>query len=462
MTEPTSATAAAAPATPPTAANARAARLLNDPILPTLLRLAVPNIVVMLAQATANFLESYYVGKLGVPALAGAALVVPLIMAMQMLSAGAVGGAISSAIARALGAGRHAEAEALALHATVIGVVAGVVLSVGMLVLGPHIYTALGGDGSTLAAAVTYSNAVFVGTTFLWLLNAFASVLRGTGNMMLPACVVTGGVLVLVVASPLLIFGAGPIPPLGIAGAGYALVTYYVVGCSVLLVALLRGYGGIRLSFAHRLRWRLFAEILGVGLFAAVNSLMINVSVITATAMVGMHGAHALAGFGLGIRLEYLLVPLIFGFGAGMVAMVGMNTGAGQHARARRVAWTGALAAAALTELIGLAAALWPEAWLSLFTQDAEAIRMGAAYLRAVAPAYGCFGLGLALYFASQGARRLQWAVFASLARVAVIVTLGYLTQRLWGMEIGAFFAALVVGLAIFAAMNAVPWLVRR
>ncbi|CAG9173455.1 MATE family efflux transporter [Cupriavidus pampae] len=456
MTEPTPAPAAAAPTARP---NARAARLLNDPILPTLLRLAGPNIVVMLAQATANFLESYYVGKLGVPALAGAALVVPLVMAMQMLSAGAVGGAISSAIARALGAGRHAEAEALALHATVIGIVFGVVLSVAMLTLGPYIYSALGGRDSTLAAAVTYSNAVFIGTTFLWLLNAFASILRGTGNMMLPAAVVTGGVLVLVVASPVLIFGAGPIPPMGIAGAGLALVCYYAVGFVVLLVALLRGYGGIRLSFAHRLRWSLFAEILGVGVYAAVNSLMINLSVITATAMVGMHGPHALAGFGLGIRLEYLLVPLIFGFGAGMVAMVGMNTGAGQHARARRVAWTGALVAAALCEVIGLAAAIWPSAWLSLFTQDDEAIRMGAAYLRAVAPAYGLFGLGLALYFAAQGARRLGWSVIAAVSRVAVIVVLGYLTQTLWHGELGGFFAALVVGLAIFAALNAVPWI---
>ncbi len=457
-------TTIAPPALPPgrakaaAAAKARSARLLNGPVLATLLALALPNVVIMVAQAAANFLESYFVGLLGVDALAGAALVFPLVMLMQTMSAGGIGGGISSSIARAIGAGDHARAEALALHALVIAVAFGVACTVAGLLGGPMLYRAMGGSGPVQQAALAYSNAIFYGAAFLWLANGMASVLRGSGNMALPAFVLSFGVALLLVASPLLIFGWGPVPALGIAGAGLALVVYYVVGAGVLMASLLRGSGGLRLSFRHPLRRALFADILGVGGPALVNNLTLNISVLTATALVSPLGSHALAGFGLGIRLEYLQIPIVFGFGAGMVAMVGMNTGAGQLARARTVAWTGALLAAAATETVGLAAALFPQAWLSLFTQDAEAIRIGVDYLRVVGPAYGLFGLGLSLYFAAQGARRMGWTLFAGAARLVVIYVAGTAAMRLSG-DLHLLLGAIVLSLAAYALLNALPWM---
>ena len=122
----------------------------------------------------------------------------------------------------------------------------------------------MGGTGPALDAALSYSNAIFAGAVFLWLLNAQASILRGTGNMVLPAIVLAGGVAILLVASPALIFGIGPIPALGVTGAGLALVLYYVVGTAVLAVALQSGRTGLRLSFRHRLRLALFLDILRV------------------------------------------------------------------------------------------------------------------------------------------------------------------------------------------------------
>lgn len=452
-------TPAASPAAQ--AAQARAALLLHGPVGPTLLKLAAPNIVVMLAQAAANFLESYYVGLIGVDALAGAALVFPVVMLMQMMSAGGIGGGISSAIARALGAGDHARAEALALHAVVIATVLGLVFTAAALLGGPWLYAAIGGQGGALSAALTYSNAIFAGAVLLWLLNAFASVLRGSGNMRLPALVLAGGVPVLVVVSPVLIFGAGPLPGLGIAGAGLALVLYYALGCVVLGRSLLRGHGGVHLRFRRPLQRALFADILGVGGIAIVNNFNSNLAVVAATTLVAPLGIPALAGFGLGIRLEYLQVPLVFGFGTGMVAMIGMNVGAGQLARARQIAWTGALMAAAATELVGLAAAVFPQAWLGLFTHDTAAIEAGAAYLRTVAPAYGLFGLGLALYFASQGARRMGWSTLAGFVRLAIIVVAGHVVVVKMGGGLAGLLAVLVVALAAFAAIACVPWIRR-
>jgi putative MATE family efflux protein len=439
------------------AAAIRSARLLHGPVLATLLALAVPNLVVMLAQAAANFLESFYVGLLGVDALAGAALVFPLVMLMQMMSAGGIGGGVSSAIARALGAGQHEEAEAIALHAIIIGLGFGIMFGVAAILFGPALYSAMGGRGASLGAALGYSNAIFAGAVFLWLSNTQASILRGSGNMVLPAAVLTGGVGILLVASPALIFGIGPIPALGVSGAGLALVLYYVVGSTILGARLLSGRGGLRLGLHHKLRWAMFYDILRVGGPGVINNFSANLAVVVATSLIAPLGAPALAGFGLGIRLEYLQIPLVFGIGTGMVAMVGMNVGARQMSRARRVALTGAVIAAVVTEAVGLAAAAFPRAWLHLFTDNEAAIAFGVRYLHVVAPAYGLFGFGLALYFASQGARRMTWSVCGGLSRVALVIGLGTAAIA-WG-GVTQFLITLVIAMAVFAAVNLVPWI---
>ncbi len=206
--------------------NPRTRALLQGPIVPTLLRMAWPNVLIMFAQAATGLIETYWVGYLGTDALAGMALVFPGVMLMQMFSAGAMGGGISSAIARALGAGKREQADALVLHALVINVAIGAAFTAAMLLFGRPLYRLLGGEGASLEAALIYSDIVFGGIVLLWIMNALASVIRGTGNMLVPALVICAGAVALVPLSPLLIFGFGPIPAMGIAGGGVALVLY--------------------------------------------------------------------------------------------------------------------------------------------------------------------------------------------------------------------------------------------
>ena len=201
-------------------------------------------------------------------------------------------------------------------------------------------------------------------------MNAFASVIRGTGNMLVPALVICAGAVALVPLSPLLIFGFGPIPAMGIAGGGVALVLYNFYGAAVLGWYVLSGRNIARLHLAP-LRWANAREILRVGAVAAVSTVQTNVTIAPITALVGAAaGPAAVAGFGTAARLEYLLVPLVFGIGGPLVALVGTNIGAGQRERALRIAWTGAATAFVLCEIIGVAAALYPAAWLSLFGSD--------------------------------------------------------------------------------------------
>src|SRR3954467_12018873 len=330
------------------AMNPRTRVLLDGPIVPTLFRLAWPNVLVMFAQASTGLIETFWVGKLGTDALAGMALVFPGVMLMQMISAGAMGGGISSAIARALGGGRRDDADALVLHAIVINVVLGATFAALVLTFGRPLYALLGGQGASLEAALIYSNVVFGGNVLLWVMNGLASVIRGTGNMLFPALVICAGALALVPLSPVLIFGWGPIPAMGIAGGGFALVLFYIGGFAVLGWYVLSGRNIARFRIAP-LRWTMAREILRVGAVAAVSSIQTNVTIGLVTGLVGMAaGPAALAGFGTAARLEYLLVPMVFGIGGPLVAMVGTNIGAGQRDRALRIAWIGAAIAALL------------------------------------------------------------------------------------------------------------------
>jgi MATE family, multidrug efflux pump len=265
------------------APSSRTDLLLHGPIVWTLLRLASPNILVMLAQAATGLIETYFVARLGIDALAGMALVFPGFMLMQMISAGAMGGGISSAIARAIGAGRRGEADALVLHGIVIHVALGLFFTVVMLAFGEPIYRALGGRGGELAAALAYSNVVFAGNIFIWILNALASAIRATGNMLVPALVICVGVVVLVPLSPCLIFGIGPLPAMGIAGGGLALVLFNVAGTAVLGWYVLSGRNAARLRFAP-LRWSHIRSIFGVGAWSSISSVQTNVIIAAATA----------------------------------------------------------------------------------------------------------------------------------------------------------------------------------
>jgi putative MATE family efflux protein len=365
-----------------------------------------------------------------------------------------MGGGISSAIARALGSGRRDDANALTIHALAIGGIFGIAFMVIVLGFGRPLYALMGGSGDSLAAALTYSNVVFSGAILVWLFNSLANVIRGTGNMMVPAIVTCTGTAVLVPLSPCLIFGWGPFPQLGIAGGAVAVIAFYALGSVAFLAYLWTGRSVVRLALRGGLQRALFWDILRVGMVAALITVGTNLTIGIATALVGQFGPAAIAGYGTGSRIEYLLIPLVFGLGGPLVAMVGTNIGDDQRDRAVRTTWIGAAIAAALCETIGLTAAAFPHAWLSLFGTDPGMIAAGTRYLHAVGPAYGLFGLGMALYFASQGAGRLLWPLIANLTRLVIAAVGGYLALRVTGSLTGVF-AALAVALCAFGLINA-------
>lgn len=444
-----------APATP-AAPNARTQQMLHAPLLPTLLRLATPNVIGLFAMTIMIGYDGYILGLLGPDALAGVALVLPLSMLMMQMSGGGIGGATSAAVARALGGGRSEEASRLAQHALGVGLVMAALFTLVLVGFGPRIFGAMGGRGAALEAALAYSSVIFGGAVVIWAINVLAGVVRGSGNMLLPSLGLLAATLVHLALCPLLVFGWGPVPGLGIAGAAWSTLAVNASTAIVLAASLLRRQAAVRL---HAVPWRfsqsMLQGILRVGLPASLSPVLSNTSIAVATAVVGSYGTVALAGYGVAARLEYILVPIAFGFGTALTTLVATNMGAGQAARALRVTWMGGALVALITGGIGLTVAIAPALWMNAFTDHAEIRALGATYLRIVGGCYGLFGLGLALFFASQGAGRMLWPLVGSVSRLAIVAVGGWLCVSVLQLPASGFYGVVALSLAAYAAIIA-------
>jgi Na+-driven multidrug efflux pump len=445
----------------PVETDARTHTLLAKPIARTILRLAVPNSTVMIVQIFIGLLEVYFVSRTGVDALAGVSPVFPLVSLVVAIAQGALGGGIVTTVARVLGAGRIGDASEYAWYAVVLGVPLGIATTAVMVALGPTLYAHMGISGNALEIAISYSFIIFAGATVIWLFNLLMAVVRGTGNLQVPVIVVCGGGLMLVPLSSALIFGAFGYPGLGPSGGAVAMLVYYALGTLAYAAYLWGGFGMLKPSLrVPKLSLAPALAILRVGGMSAVVSATTNLTLAIVTAYVAMGGVEALAGYGAGSRLEFLLVPLAYGIGGPVGIVISANLGAGQTERAIKASWIGVAMAFALTELIGLTAAAFPHLWIGLFSQDPSVLQVGAEYLHRVGPFFGFFGIGYALYCVGQATRRMEASVLAALLRAAIAV-LGGLVVVWLKADVVWNFIAVALGMIAFGVF-ALPPLINR
>ena len=290
--------------------------MLDGPIIGRLVGLAAPMVAVLVAQSIVGVAETFYVGLLGTECACRRGARVSVVDAhdddvewrhrwRRVLGRGP----------RHRGAGRQDDADALVLHAIVLAVIFGLGFTAGSILLGPRLYGAAGrsrGRARGRQSPIRHTCSPRLVPT--WIANLMAAALRGVGNVRVPALVTLLGCVILVPLSPLLIFGFGPVPRFGVAGAGIAIMIYYIGASLYLGWYLLSGRGGLTVR-AGRLRWALFASILKVGLISAVGTLVANLTVIVVTGLVGPFGADAIAGYGAASRLDYIQIPFLFGLG---------------------------------------------------------------------------------------------------------------------------------------------------
>lgn len=445
-----------------TAAAAHQHPLLTAPVAGTLARLAGPNLLGMLSSTAVSIAETAYIGRLGREPLAAAALVLPLIMMMGMMSGGAMAGGVSSAISRALGASDVDRAETLARHGAVIAVGGGLVFTLVLSVFGAPLFHLLGGRGEILRLATLYGGVAFSVAVAVWLNNILAAVLRAGGDMVRPSTVQVCGAVLQVLVGGSLCFGWGPAPRLGLVGVALGQAVTTLLSLAAFLWLLTARDARVRLRLRGSLRREAFADILRVGLPALLSPLQTVGAILILTAIAARFGPEVLAGYGIGSRLEFLLIPVAFSVGVAALPMVGLAIGAGDVPRARRVAWTAGAMGAIGLGAVGALLALAPQFWVSVFTRDPGVLAAAGMYLRFAGPAFSFFGVNLALYFASQGAGRIGGPLLAGTLRLVVIGVGGLLLVRA-GAPDWTLFALVAAGMvtagtatAAFVALT--PW----
>lgn len=442
--------------TAPAAAMSRTEQMLSRPALPLIIALAAPNAIAFLVQGAVTMTEVWFIGHLGTEALAAIALMFPAMMLIQMMANGSIGGALSSSIARALGRGRKDQAEALIWHGIVIAVSASALFWLIWWLSGAALLNRLNVSAAVISDASFYGHVLFVGGIVLWMMGIITAVYRGMGEMRLPAIIIVIGALLQIPLSGALILGWAGLPKLGVAGAALSVVVIMGLMTAVLLFRLIRGGEVLKLSLSRfRLQRELFADIFKVGALASLSPVLTVLSIAAVNVIVSSFGATAPAGYGVAARLEFLLIPMVFGIGAAMTAIIGTNMGAGNIERAEQVGWTGGALAAGLTGGVGLLLAVAPGLWVGLFTDDPATYAAGAKFLHIVGPLFLFQGLGLALYFGSQGAGVVHWPVLAALVRFVVAIGGAALAAYTFDLGLDAVYACIAAGMFVFGIITA-------
>ncbi|WP_137126000.1 MATE family efflux transporter [Roseomonas sp. HF4] len=416
-----------------------------------ILALAAPTTLLAGTQVAAQLIEPWLAARQGTLALAGWAVVLPFALLLSQMSAGAMGGGVVSAIARALGAGNRDEAADLATHALVIACAGALLFAVPLAVFPHQVLGLIGGEGAAGAAAA-YSAWMFgAGALPAWLANTLASILRGGGRHALAARGVVGGWIAYPPLAWLLMEPLG----MGLAGAGLAFAIAMWGAAAAMAAVVMRGGAGFTPHLRADLRWPLFRRILSVGLVACAMATIANLATILVTARVAAHGAAAVAGYGISARMEFLMIPLAFGVGSALTALVGRAVGQRDWAEARRIAWTGAGLAFAVSAAVGVPVALFPAATAAAFTADPAVQAVAAEALAIIGWALPGFGVGMALYFAAMGAGRMAWPVAAGLARIGLAVGGGWLLADVAGFGLAGQFVAVALGVTAYGAICA-------
>ena len=408
-----------------------------------------------------TFFDAWFVGHLGNQALASLALVFPFQALMQMMAGGAIGGGITSAVARAKGSGNINSAKTIAFNGLLIGIFMSLLYTITLGVFSVHIFNLLSDSEDVINDAAKYAKVAFGGAILTWVFFAFSSILRGLGDTYTPAKAIIIAGLIQIIMSGLFTLGLVDIVDLGVTGPAAAMIISHALAVFFLLPKII-GSNSLLSRQNCLFNWSAIYRILKVGGLGLLNSITIALTIVIITTFVAGFGTDALAGYGLGSRLELMLVPISFGIGAALTAAVGTNIGANQYNRARSIAKAGAFVTFFLTGVLGVVVAIIPWVWVDLFAVSGTAELFASSYLMIVAPFYGFFAGGMSLYFASQGTGSMIFPVLVNVVRFVVVSSICMLVL-VFQFDIKWLFSGVSIGLLItgvgqFLCLYSSPW----
>ena len=432
----------------------RTEQFLKDPIFPLLIKMSAPNTVAFLINAVVVLAEFWFISQLGITPLAAVTLAFPAIMLTQQMAFGALGGAVTSSIARSLGAADKPRAEKLLWHSLYISCFGALAFLIIFFIFGEPLLRILGGTGALLEESLAYCFVYLLGAIVVWLSGSLTAALRGMGDMQFPAVltVICAGIQVFFSAG--FILGSFGLPKLGLVGSAWSMIVTSGFMALVTLIKISSPSSTVRLKLKRlTIERELFEDIFSVALPASLSPIMTVATVLLLTGLIGQFGTSAIAGYGIGSRVEFLLIPIVFGIGTAMTAMVGTNIGAKNIERAEKIGMVGATTAGLLSAVIGLALALTPNLWIGIFTSDPETLLVTKQYIQILGVCYVFQGYGLSLYFASQGANAMKWPIIITAIRLIVFSVLALVAVYWLSYGLVSIFYASAIAMVVFGIL---------
>ena len=406
-------------------------------------RLAAPTTLVMAVSAVSNVVYTYFVSRLGVDAIGAVSLVFPVSLLAITAMGGGIGAGATSAIARALGAGQRGTAATLGGQALVLAVVLGWGFGiVAWFGVGP-LFRLMGATGAVHDGATVFARVVFGGVCITFFSMMLDSVMRAEGNVRTPATWATTSLLLQMVVTPLFMFRFG----WGLVGGALAMLACQALAIVPRFAWVFGGRGIVRpaVRFAHDGLGPM-REIVRVGVPAALSTSVNNVGLMVLTGVVARLGASDLAAYGLGTRLDFVLMSFAYGVGAAVLTLVGLAAGASRDDRIRAFVARGAGIAIALLAIPGVIVWLRPSLWIGLFTDDPGIHRVGALYFSTIAPTYPFVGIAMVISFAFQGLGRATLPLVVTVTRIGAVLAAAIVCTRVFGLAERAVFVSIAVG----------------
>lgn len=360
--------------------------LTQGPLLPRILRLAGPAALMMLLQGFYNFVDTYFVGRMGANALAGistAGFVLWMTFAFaQLMSVG-----IAAKVARRIGEKNRAEADRTALRGMVYTTAWALVMAAVLSEALPWLFDLMDTPAAVTEMGIRYLTPLILGLPLIFLSFMINAIFTSAGDTRSPFIIMLLSLLLNAVLDPLLIFGLGGFPELGIAGAAWATIVSRLLWLVLALRQLRHPKTGIALRRhgALAMSWRDVGQIMRIGAPKAITGVLFSGIYMALTRITSEFGTPNIAALRIGHIYEGMTFLSAVGFSMAAGTLVGQNLGAKQPARARHAAYTTAGIVAAYSSLIGLGFFVFSEALAGVFSPEASIVNAAAVYLAILA-----------------------------------------------------------------------------
>ncbi len=407
-------------------------QLLQGNIARAILSLAGPMFASALLQNAQNLIDLFWVARLGPVSIAALALSGVVLMALFPVQMGVATGTVAL-VSRAYGAGDVRRASRQAAQSLTLGVIIALLMGVGFLPLLKPLASLLHSDPDVVAAAVKYLRASLLGMATGMVLFISSSALQASGNTVIPMLALLAANVLNMALDPLFIFGLGPLPGFGVAGAAWATVLANLVAAVGIARLMLKGSLQLHLKLPDfKPRWGDNLRLLKIGLPSMAQMTSRSMMGLVFFWVIAKFGTGVTAGYGIGMRWHMVLLMPCFVFGNATATLVGQNLGAGQPHRARRTAWI----SVALVELIVLSSVIlmgiFSRQFVGLFNNTPEVVEVGSNFLRIVTPFYLMAGISIVCDRALNGAGcTLATMIFTIIALWLVQVPLALLFSGL-------------------------------